>query len=825
MAYTYGFCSSPSISFNQRSFNHPIVSQSRAPHLRITQISLQESVSEVTHNLDPKIPTPSPAIDDKKKSYVWVNPKNPKASHFKKKSHESRYTTLTNIAEALNSCSPAEEDVFNILDSKLGSKIGEQDGVIILNNMSNPQSARIVLKYFQERCNLDRETILYNVTLKVFRKSKDLVGAEKLFDEMLQRGITPDNFTFSTIIGCARLRSLPNKAVEWFEKMPEFGIQPDNVTYAVMIDCYGRVGNIDMALRLYDRSRTEKWRVDTVTFTTIIKIYGSTGNFDGCLIVFEEMKALGVKPNLVCYNTLLDAMGRAKRPWLVKSFYQQILSDGLTPGWATYASLIRAYGKARYGDDALNVYKEMKSKGLELNNVLYNTLLSMCADIGFVDEALEIFQDIKNSTNCQPDSWNFSSLITIFSCCGKVEEAERTLNEMIEAGFEPNIYVLTSLIQCYGKVNRTDDVVNTFDKIIALGITPDERSCGCLLNVMTQTLKQDLHKLTRCVQKANKKLGDLLTLLVDSNIDDETFKNDASEIVGNIGDDVRKAYCNCLIDLCINLDQLEKACDLLDLGIRVGIYRDIQMKSNTNWSLHLKSLSLGAALTALHIWMNDLTKAIEEGEELPPLLGINTGHGKHKYSEKGLAGGVESHLKELSAPFHESPEKAGWFLTTKVAVKSWLEGRRVSDMAVILYFTFDLSLFRISSNSTMGNCINCMQSQKKISVLVANGGEEKVKALTKVKKITHGPYQGYHLVHYAHPNSPLPPNTKLLPAEVYILVPRKKREPQKVKIVVTRKQLELLVRDAPKGFHISKINPLFSCRSRKWQPSLATIQE
>jgi len=372
MAYTYGFCSSPSISFNQRTFNHPIVFQSTTPQLRITQISLQDSVSEVTHNLNPQF------TSDKKKNYIWVNPQSPKASQYKHKSHDSRYNSLIQVTEALNSCSPVEEDIFNILDTNLGTKLVEQDGVIILNNMSSPKTARIVLKYFQDRCDLNREIVFYNVTLKVFRKNKDLDGAEKVFDEMLQRGITPDNVTFSTIIGCSRMRSLPGKAVEWFEKMPKFGIQPDDVTYAVMIDCYGRVGNVEMALRLYDRSRNEKWRLDAVTFTTIIKIYGTSGNFDGCLTVFEEMKALGVKPNLVCYNTLLDAMGRAKRPWQVKSIYQQILSSGLTPG-----------------DDAMNVYKEMRAKGMNLNNVLYNTLLSMCADIGFVDEAVEMLEDMK----------------------------------------------------------------------------------------------------------------------------------------------------------------------------------------------------------------------------------------------------------------------------------------------------------------------------------------------------------------------------------------------------------------------------------------------
>ncbi|XP_071733413.1 pentatricopeptide repeat-containing protein At4g16390, chloroplastic-like [Rutidosis leptorrhynchoides] len=658
--YPYGFCSSVSFTRTPKTFNSPIVFQSQ--QLRITQISVQESVSEVTH-------------DNNKKNYIWVNPKSPKASNFRKKSYDSRYTILTQVAESLNSCSPVEKDVCHVLDTSLSGKLVEQDGVIILNNLSNTRTARMVLKYFQDRCKLSREVVLYNVTLKVFRKSKDLSGAEKLFDEMLQRGVKPDNVTFSTIIGCSRLKSLPGKAVEWFEKMSGFGIQPDDVTYSVMIDCYGRVGNVDMALRLYDRSRTEKWRLDAVTFTTIIKIYGTSGNFDGCLTVFEEMKALGVKPNLVCYNTLLDAMGRAKRPWQVKSIYQQILSNGLTPGWATYAALIRAYGKARYCDDAMNVYKEMKAKGMNLSNVLYNILLSMCADVGFVDEAVGIYEDMKTCSDCQPDSWTYSALITIFSCCGKVSEAEATVQEMTEAGFEPNIYVLTSLIQCYGKSNRTDDVLKTFDRIIELGITPDERTCGCLLNVMTQTPNEELGKLATCIEKANSRLGRVVKLLIESDIENGSFKNDASEVLVNAGSDVRKAYCNCLIDLCINLDQLEKACDLLELGINLGIYSDLQTKSASNWYLHLKSLSLGAGLTALHIWINDLTKCLEEGDELPPLLGINTGHGKHKYSDKGLAGGVESHLKELNAPFYEAPEKAGWFLTTKVAAKSWLEAR------------------------------------------------------------------------------------------------------------------------------------------------------
>ncbi|KAI3870575.1 hypothetical protein MKX03_022768 [Papaver bracteatum] len=669
-------------SWRPRNFNSPLKlistqkSQPRTSSLSSLQVSVQdpqdlpkETSSYIESQKNP---------NGQAKHHIWVNPKSPRASQLRQLSYDSRYSSLVKVAVALNSCDSTEEDVFKVLNS-LGENPSEQDAVIVLNSMENPDTALIALKYLQEKSKPKKRVILYNVTLKVFRKSRNLDGAELLFDEMLKKGVLPDNITFSTIISCARMCSLPNKAVEWFEKMPSFGLNPDDVTYSAMIDAYGKAGNVDMALSLYDRARTEKWRIDLVTFSTLIKIYGVSGNFDGALNVYEEMKALGVKPNLVVYNTLLDAMGRAKRPWQAKIVYRELIKNGFSPNFGTYAALLRAYGRARYGQDALSIYREMKKKGLELNVVLYNTILAMCADIGFTDEAIEIFEDLKKSETCEPDSWTFSSLITIYSCSGKVSEAEEMLNQMLEAGFEPNIYVLTSLIQCYGKANRTDDVVRTFDRLINLGITPDARFCGCLLNVMTQTSNEELGKLIGCIDRANPQLASVVKLLVEGETVDGAFKQEATELFSSIGREVRKPYCNCLIDLCVNLDLLEKACELLEIGLSLEVYTAIQTKSPTQWSLHLKSLSLGAALTALHVWMNDLSIAIENGEELPPCLGINTGHGKHKYSENGLATVFESHLNELNAPFHEAPEKAGWFLTTKVAALSWLESRKIAE--------------------------------------------------------------------------------------------------------------------------------------------------
>ena len=81
------------------------------------------------------------------------------------------------MAESFDSCNPNEDDVLTVLRSS-DDDVLEQDAAVVLNNMSNPRTALLALNRFQTTLKKpSREVILYNVTLKVFRKSKDLDGA------------------------------------------------------------------------------------------------------------------------------------------------------------------------------------------------------------------------------------------------------------------------------------------------------------------------------------------------------------------------------------------------------------------------------------------------------------------------------------------------------------------------------------------------------------------------------------------------------------------------------------------------------------------------
>ncbi|CAA2979605.1 Hypothetical predicted protein [Olea europaea subsp. europaea] len=240
--------------------------------------------------------------------------------------------------------------------------------------------------------------------------------------------------------------------------------------------------------------------------------------------------------------------------------------------------MIDEYGKAGNVDMAMSLYDRARTEKWCVGVVTISTLVKIyAASVNF-------------------DGYPYTPMGTMTNL----------YEEMKALGVKPNLALYNNLLDAMGRAKRAWQAREEYLQGDELSVTPDERFCSCLLNVMTQAPKEELSKLMGCIERTNAKLGRVVKILTDEdNFEGEIFKKEAGELFECIGND---------------------------------------------------SLSLGAALTALHIWVNDLSRTFEDGEELPSLLGINTGHGKHKYSEKGLAGVFESHLKELNAPFHEAPD-------------------------------------------------------------------------------------------------------------------------------------------------------------------------
>lgn len=613
-----------------------------------------------------------------KPNSIWVNPTKTTPSVLTLQRHRRssisnnpRIKKLRYLIRNLNDSSLS--DFLQVLE-KYPTSLNGDDALLVLNNLKPWQKTLLFLNWIKTHNLFPVKTIYYNVTMKSLRFGRQFQHIENLAFEMIHNGVELDNITYSTIITCAKRCNLFDKAVEWFEKMFKTGLIPDEITYSAVLDVYGKLRRVEEVISLYERGRASGWKPDTIAFAVLGKLFAQTGDYDGIRYVFQEMKAVEVEPDLFLYNTLFEALIKAKKPGLAKGLFGSMISSGIKPNEKTLTALVRIYGKARWAKDALGLWEKMRSSKWAVDSILYNTLLSMCADLGLEEEAERLFEDMKKSEKCKPDSWSYTAMLNIYGSGGYAEKAMDLFDEMSELNIELNVMGCTCLIQCLGKARKIDDLVEVFRVSIDREIKPDDRLCGCLLSVVSYSEGEDLNKVLTCLQEANSKLVDFIKLLENDKTDFKTLKTEFREMLNDTSVDSRRPFCNCLIDICRNRNLLERSHGLLYFGIGCNLYPGLHTKTPEEWRLNVRSLSVGAAHTALEDWMSTLIKLTQHQETLPELFSASTGAGTHKYSQ-GLANAFASHVNKLDAPFKQSIEEAGFFVASREDLVSWVQSR------------------------------------------------------------------------------------------------------------------------------------------------------
>ncbi|XP_075522811.1 LOW QUALITY PROTEIN: pentatricopeptide repeat-containing protein At5g46580, chloroplastic-like [Primulina tabacum] len=616
---------------------------------------------------------------------TWVNPTKPKPSilslHRHKRSTYSYNPQLKDLREFSKKLNECEESEFLAVVEGIPIAPSRENMLFVLNGLRPWQKSFLFFNWVKAQNLFHMETIFYNVTMKSLRFGRQFQHIEDLALEMIEKGIELDNITYSTIITCAKRCNIFDKAVEWFERMYKTGLMPDEVTYSAVLDVYAKLGKVEEVLSLYEKGRASGWKPDPIDFAVLGKMFGEAGDYDGIQYVLQEMKSLGVQPNLVVYNTLLEAMGKVGKPGLARSFFEEMVELGVTPNEKTLTALIKIYGRARWARDALELWERMKLNGWPVDFILYNTLLSMCADLGLVEEGERLFEDMKGSQKSKPDSWSYTAMLNIYGSAGNVDKAMVLFREMSEAGVNLNVMGCTCLIQCLGRAKKIDDLVKMFKTSVDWGVKPDDRLCGCLLSVVSYCDGDDANKVLSCLETAHPKLVAFVKLLSNEKITNlDIIREEFKGILNSTSVEARRPFCNCLIDICRNRNLHARAHELLCIGSMYGLYPGLHTKTQEEWRLNVRSLSVGAAHTAFEEWMGTLAKIIVQQETLPALFSANTGAGTHKFSQ-GLGSAFASHVEKLAVPFRESEEKAGFFFATREDLVEWVQSKASSASA------------------------------------------------------------------------------------------------------------------------------------------------
>ncbi|XP_027332649.1 pentatricopeptide repeat-containing protein At5g47360 isoform X1 [Abrus precatorius] len=157
--------------------------------------------------------------------------------------------------------------------------------------------------------DLNADTVMYNVVIRLYCKKGDIEVAEKLVREMSSNGLSPDLITFMAVVEGLCVAGRAEDAYSVLKVMRGHGCLPNLVVLSAVLDGLCRCGSMERALELLEEmEKSGDCSPNVVTYTCVIQNFCKRGQWSEALDILDRMRAFGCHANHVTVFTLIESL-------------------------------------------------------------------------------------------------------------------------------------------------------------------------------------------------------------------------------------------------------------------------------------------------------------------------------------------------------------------------------------------------------------------------------------------------------------------------------------------------------------------------------------
>ncbi len=362
---------------------------------------------------------------------------------------------------------------------------------------------------------------LRNSLINMYGKCKHQDTAFKLYQEMKQLGLKPDDVTFICLLtACADVSNLSH-GKQLHQDFGNSGIQPTLTLQNSLINMYCKCKDQDTAFELYQEMKQLKLNPNDVTFTclltacadagdlsrgkqlhqdivgsgiqltltlqnSLINMYGKCRDQDTAFELYQEMKQLGLKPDDVTFTCLLTACADAGDLSRGKLFYQELIESGVTISCFVKCAFAKLHANCSDIKAANQLLRELMYQDLQKDEILYSWLLDLCAELtnlhfGRIIHCHIINTGIKLTENLQ------SALVCLYAKCGFIENAHSIFSRLQSNFASLSVITWNSVIAASGHHGQGKTALKLFQDMVASGTVPNDISFLAILNACSHS--------------------------------------------------------------------------------------------------------------------------------------------------------------------------------------------------------------------------------------------------------------------------------------------------------------------------------------------------
>ncbi|XP_072969663.1 pentatricopeptide repeat-containing protein At3g02330, mitochondrial isoform X2 [Typha angustifolia] len=374
-----------------------------------------------------------------------------------------------------------------------------------------------------------RDAVSWNAIIAAFEQNGQYEATLSHFNQMLQCGMEPDEFTFGSVIkACAGLQSLCY-GMKIHNKIIKSGLGLDCFIGSALIDMYCKCGMMVEALHLHNRIE----RQVPVSWNAIISGFSLQNQSEEAQNLFSKMLDIGITPDNFTYATILDICANLATIGLGKQIHAQIIKKDLHKDvfisstivdmyskcgsmkdsllafekmherdFVSWNAIICGYAQHGYGVEALRMFERMQSQNVRPNHATFIAVLRACGHVGLADEGMHLFQLMTHHYKLEPQLEHFACMVDIVGRSKGPHEALELINNM---PFEADAVIWRTLLGVC-KLHRNVEVAELAASNILLTDPNDSAAYVLLSNVYAESGRWgEVSKMRRIMRQSRLK--------------------------------------------------------------------------------------------------------------------------------------------------------------------------------------------------------------------------------------------------------------------------------------------------------------------------------
>lgn len=282
--------------------------------------------------------------------------------------------------------------------------------------------------------NLWKKNIMScNILINGHLQVGDLEGARKLFDEMSDRNVA----TWNAVVAGYIQFEFNEDGLWLFRAMHVSGFRPDDFTLSSVFRGCAGLKALFVGRQVHCFVMKCGYEFHLVVGSSLAHMYMKCGSFgEGERVV----KSMPIR-NMVAWNTLIAGNSQNGHSESVLDLYNLMKMAGFRPDKITFVSVLSSCSDLATLGQGQPVHADVIKTGASSDFGVISSLISMYSRCGCLEDSIKVFSECEEA-----DQVSWSSMIAAYGFHGRGVEAVKLFEQMEQEELEPNEVTFLSLL-------------------------------------------------------------------------------------------------------------------------------------------------------------------------------------------------------------------------------------------------------------------------------------------------------------------------------------------------------------------------------------------